>query len=123
MAKSSLKKRFSFLVYQDNEIPRYYRVNPWRTRLYLFILPVITLLALLSILGVGVYFKQIREYARSKEPEIFQKLRDKNNELTKEVQDLKELSTQLENKLGKANGSADSSGVHALRTISDTSRS
>lgn len=114
MANSSLKKRFSFLVYQDNEIPKYYKVNPWRTRVYLFILPAITLLSILSILGVGVYFKQIREYARSKEPEIFQELRDKNKELTKKVNELTTLSSTLESKLGQASGSADSSGIHAL---------
>lgn len=114
MAGSSLKKRFSFLVYQDNQIPKYYKLNPWRTRLYLFILPTITLLSILSILAVGVYFKQIREYARSKEPEIFQQLRDKNTNLTKKVGELSTLTSTLENKLGQSLGNADLSGVHAL---------
>lgn len=109
-----LKKRLSFLVYHENETPKYYSVNPWRTKIYLFILPSITLLAILSILGVGVYFKQIREYARKKEPEIFQKLRDKNDELTSRVSELTTLTSTLEGKLSQSSGSADESGVHAL---------
>ena len=114
MANSSLKKQFSFLVYQDNEIPKYYKVNPWRTKIYLFVLPSITLLSILAILGVGVYFKQIREYARKKEPEIFQQLRDKNDQLTAKVGELTALSSTLEAKLGQASGGAEASGVHAL---------
>lgn len=114
MLKSSFKKRFSFLVYQDNEIPKYYKLNPWRTRVYLFILPTITLLSILAILGVGVYFKQIREYARKKEPEIFQQLRDKNAQLVSKVTELTTLSSTLENKLAQSSGSAETSGIHAL---------
>lgn len=114
MLSSSFKKRFSFLVYQDNKIPKYYKVNPWRTKLYLFILPTITLLSILSILGVGVYFKQIREYARKKEPEIFQQLRDQNAQLTAKVDELTGLTSTLENKLAQSSGSAEVSGVHAL---------
>ena len=74
MMKATDSKKISFVLYEDEISPRFYEINKNFAKLILFGLPTLTLIVILLLTGVGVYFKQIQTMAQRKEPKIIREL-------------------------------------------------
>lgn len=96
-AKSSNK--LSFILYKNKSVPRYYQLDKGFMRLFFYGLPVITLISILIAGGLLVYFKQIREMAKRKEPAIIQELKQTKTELLAKVEEVQATNKILQKKL------------------------
>lgn len=98
MNKSSHNK-LSFVLYDSQSSPRFFEIKKSVLRLIMFGLPVITFISLLlSALGI-IYFQQIRQFAKQREPKIISELRDEKKNLQLQVSNLESLRDQLQNKI------------------------
>ncbi|WP_372651482.1 hypothetical protein, partial [Halobacteriovorax sp.] len=73
--------KMSFLIYDDKKGPVFLNTNRFALKFTLYVLPIITIISILVIIGGSVYFKQIREMARRKEPAVIKELKATNSEL------------------------------------------
>ena len=105
------KKKFSFLFYKEKDVPQFYEVHKGFFKFFLYGLPIITLSCLILITGLLVYFKQIREVAKRKEPAVIRELKLKNLELEKGIKVATNARLSLEKKLVS---SASSSGLKTM---------
>ncbi|OUR97035.1 hypothetical protein A9Q84_11930 [Halobacteriovorax marinus] len=92
-------KKLSFLLYDEKKGPIFIRTDKRKLKFILYFLPIVTIVSMLIILAGSVYFKQIREMARRKEPATIKTLKLKNIELTAKVSDLESLNAKFEKKL------------------------
>jgi len=106
-------KKLSFLLYDDQKGPVFISTDKRKLKFVLYFLPIVTILSLLIIIAGSVYFKQIREMARRKEPATIKILKSKNIELTSQVVELKKINTSFEKKL-----SAGTAGSTKFATLS-----
>lgn len=89
----------SFLIYDDKKGPVFLNTNRFALKFTLYVLPIITIISILVIIGGSVYFKQIREMARRKEPAVIKELKATNSELQDQVNQLQTLNQSFEKKL------------------------
>lgn len=106
-------KKLSFLLYDEHKGPVFISTDKRKLKFVLYFLPIVTIIAMLIILAGSVYFKQIREMARRKEPATIKILKSKNTELTTRVEELQKLNTSFEKKL-----SAGTAGASKFATLS-----
>ncbi len=97
--KSNQSKKVSFVLYEDELSPRFYEINKGFAKFILFGLPTVTLLVILMLTGVGVYFKQIQSMAQRKEPKIIKELKLEKDELVAQNQQLSLERDGLKSKL------------------------
>lgn len=96
----SLKKgKFSFLIYDENGLPKYFSISKITLKSLIYGLPFITLICLLGVLSFLVYFKQIRAVVMRKEPQIITDLKSKNSKL---ITDKLKLETLVEKLVQKS---------------------
>ncbi|ATH07541.1 hypothetical protein BIY24_06160 [Halobacteriovorax marinus] len=91
--------KMSFLIYDDKKGPVFLNTNRFALKFTLYVLPIITVLSILVIIAGSVYFKQIREMARRKEPAIIKELKATNAELNSQLQQISALNQEFEQKL------------------------
>lgn len=97
--KSTASKKVSFVLYEDEISPRFYEINKNFARFILFGLPTVTLIVILMLTAVGVYFKQIKSLAQRKEPKIIRVLKKDKQELISQTQQLMLERNRLKSKL------------------------
>lgn len=97
--KTTSSKKVSFVLYEDEVSPRFYEINKNFARFILFGLPTLTLLVILMLTAVGVYFKQIQSLAQRKEPKIIRELKEEKQELISQTQQLVIERDRLKSKL------------------------
>lgn len=114
MKSKSIKRKLSFVLYEDNVPPRYYEMSKQLLRFLLYGLPTITLVSLLIVASGGVYFKQIQKLAQRKEPAIIKLLKSEKAELLKKEQELSLDNTALQKKLAQGVSSKSGLGFLAL---------
>lgn len=101
MMKATDSKKISFVLYEDEISPRFYEINKNFAKLILFGLPTLTLIVILLLTGVGVYFKQIQTMAERKEPKIIKELKAEKKELIIQNEQMSLERDRLKNKLAK----------------------
>lgn len=102
MNPKSTAQKLSFVLYEKNLPPRFYEVKKSTFRFYFVYFPVLTGILLVCLLGVIIYFKQIRSYIKLKEPAIIGSLKTENAKIKKSYKDLRTQVVQLEQKLAKS---------------------
>ena len=98
--------KLSFILYKNKNVPRFYEVEKASFRLFFYGLPIVTLISILIAGSLLVYFKQIREMAKRKEPAIIRELNVKNAALAEKVEEVQKTNKVLEKKL--VTGASDS---------------
>ncbi len=93
------KDKLSFILYKNRNVPRFYEVEKGSFRLFLYGLPTLTIISILITASLLVYFKQIREMAKRKEPAIILELKNKSLALQEKVEDVQKTNAILEKKL------------------------
>ncbi len=97
--KSTNSKKVSFVLYEDELSPRFYEINKNFAKFLLFGLPTVTLIVILILTAVGVYFKQIQTLAQRKEPKIIREHKEEKNELISQNQQISLERDRLKTKL------------------------
>ncbi len=97
--KSTNSKKVSFVLYEDELTPRFYEINKNFAKFLLFGLPTVTLIVILLLTAVGVYFKQIQTLAQRKEPRIIRELKEEKSELLSQNQQVSLERDRLKSKL------------------------
>jgi hypothetical protein len=92
-------KKLSFLLYDEKKGPVFVKTDKGLLKFTLYALPVVTLVALIVVLAGSVYFKQIAEMARRKEPAIIKDLKAKNAKLATQLTQVTQLNNEFEKKL------------------------
>lgn len=100
------KDKLSFILYKNKNVPRFYEVEKGSFRLFLYGLPIVTIISILISASLLVYFKQIREMAKRKEPAIILELKNKSLALQERVEEVLKTNSILEKKL--VTGASDS---------------
>jgi len=97
--KATNSKKISFVLYEDELSPRFYEINKAFAKFILFGLPTFTLIVILILTAVGVYFKQIQTMAQRKEPKIIRELKSEKEELITQNQQMSYERDMLKKKL------------------------
>ena len=92
-------KKLGFLVYENSESPKYFELKKSYFKFLLMGLPTLSFISVIALILCGLYFKQIREMARRKEPAIIKELRDERDQLSFKLKESENLSLTLQNKL------------------------
>jgi hypothetical protein len=98
-------KKLSFLVYENSESPKYFELKKSYFKFILMGLPSISFVSIVALVFCAIYFKQIREMARRKEPAIIKELRSERNSLALKLDVSEKLSITLQDKLANSTGS------------------
>ena len=93
------KNKLSFILYKNKKIPRFFQIDKGFFSFFYYGLPLVTLIAVLTTGSLLVYFKQIREMAKRKEPALIKELKLKNLSLKEKVLEVQVTSKILERKL------------------------
>lgn len=101
-------KKLSFLLYDEKKGPIYVTTDKGLLKFTLYTLPILIIIALIIIILGSVYFKEIREMARRKEPAIIKELKSDNLALTQKIEELKKDNMAFEQKLAKGVGDSKS---------------
>ncbi|MEC7275897.1 MAG: hypothetical protein VXV96_06220 [Bdellovibrionota bacterium] len=113
MAESNSKK-LSFVLYEENNPPRYYHINKAFLRFVIYGLPSAALICIVLLATGGVYFEQIQRLAQRKEPAIIKKLKDEKDQLIKANLVIQKERDQLEKKLSEGVDTSSGLGFLAL---------
>ncbi|MBL6991654.1 MAG: hypothetical protein ISR65_17870 [Bacteriovoracaceae bacterium] len=97
---TSTNNKLSFILYQKNQLPKYFEINKTFLRLLLVGVPLISLIMLITLLVAGFYFKELTIRAKSTIVPTITKLTKANDLLQKQIATSKEFSQQLQQKLG-----------------------
>ena len=92
-------KKLSYLLYDDKKGPVFVTTNKGLLKFTFYVLPVITFISLILVIAGSVYFKQIAEMARRKEPAIIKELKKTNLSLSTKLTEVEELNKTFEKKL------------------------
>lgn len=98
-------KKLSFLLYDENKGPIFVKTDKGLLKFTLYALPIVTLLSLVVVIIGSVYFKQIAEMARRKEPAIIKELKQKNLALSTKLSQVTQLNSEFEKKLSSSTSS------------------
>lgn len=93
------KDKLSFILYKNKKVPSFFEIDKGFLNFFYYGLPLITLIALFGAGSLLVYFKQIREVAKRKEPAIIKELKIKNMALKETIIEAQVTSKTLERKL------------------------
>jgi hypothetical protein len=107
METRTSSKKLGFLVYEAENAPRYYEIKKSLLKFIIYGLPLTTLVLLAVVLMGSVYFEQISERAKRKEPVIIKELRDNVSDLENRLAETQVLTKNLEDRLAKGDTSTD----------------
>lgn len=112
--KAKNPNKLSFILYEENNAPKYFEVKKSFLKFILVGLPIVAL-ASLAVVAIGtVYFKQIKTMAERKEPKIIAELRTENETLKAKQEELVLLTKELENRLAAPASGDEVSGLASL---------
>jgi hypothetical protein len=104
---ASLKDKISFILYEDNRIPRYLQFSRGTYNFFFHAPIVLFTISLLILAGSYFYISNIEQYVRSREPKIIKELQGKNNILALRANELeatiKELTEKLNTPIASSN--------------------
>lgn len=106
------KKKLSFIIYDENQAPRYYELSKGLLRFIVFVLPTLALISILITIAGFLYFKQIRHFAQMKEPQIISDLKQEIVTLKEQTASLDKERESLLVKLGQ--GTKDATSLESL---------
>lgn len=115
--KALAKDKFSFIVYEGENTPRYFEIKKVAIRLLFFGLPFITVASLIVTLAMLIYFKELRNSALRKEPEVIKELKERTQELEGKLEQVALLNKEFETKL---TSSSVGSGLTKLSLFKNT---
>ncbi len=107
METRTSSKKLGFLVYEAENAPRYYEIKKSLLKFILYGLPLATLILLGIVLLGSMYFEQISERAKRKEPAIIKELRENVASLEGQLSESQVLTKNLEERLAKGDTSTD----------------
>jgi hypothetical protein len=105
------REKLSLVIYEHDRRPRFFELSKASYRTLLIGLPLVTMIALLALGSVLIYFREIRAVAMRKEPQIIQSLKDEKLRLQAREQELIFTNKELETKL--ATTDIDAEGLSA----------
>jgi hypothetical protein len=105
------REKLSLVIYEHDQRPKFFELSKSSYRLLLLSLPIITMVSLVALASILIYFREIRAVAMRKEPQIIQSLRDDKTKLELREQELLVTNKELETKL--ATTDIDSEGLTA----------
>ncbi len=105
-------KSIGVMLYRPQKGPRYFEINKTLLKWLLYAPPTLTFICIIGLLVSFSYFKSLRYLAEKKEPEIFSKLRDENNELSINLSESENIIKSLEQKLSKTDISSSNEFSH-----------
>lgn len=107
----SQPEKLSLVLYEEHHRPRYFELSRTTVRVLMYGLPFITLISLAGLLGVAYYLKENHAQAMRKEPQVILSLREENQRLMEEKEELVQTTKNLETKL--ATTDIDTEGLSA----------
>jgi len=107
METRTSSKKLGFLVYEAENAPRYYEIKKSLLKFILYGLPLVTMVLLGIVLLGSLYFEQISERAKRKEPAIIKELRETVSGLETKLAETQVLTKDLEERLAKGDTSTD----------------
>lgn len=107
METRTSSKKLGFLVYEAENAPRYYEIKKSLLKFILYGLPLVTMVLLGIVLLGSIYFEQISERAKRKEPAIIKELRETVSGLETRLAETQVLTKDLEERLAKGDTSSD----------------
>ncbi len=116
---SQPSRKLGFLVYEGQQDPKYFEIKKSYFKFLLMGLPSLSFISIIALVLCGIYFKQIEEMAKRKEPAIIKDLKTKNLKLATLFQESKQLSEELQKKLvlGKTNISSEIATLDLFKAI------
>lgn len=96
---SKKHETISLIVYENETIPYLKHINPKIYKFFLYGPTIISLIAILVIIGAMVYVKNIEKVVRNKEPEIIKVLRTENSLLKEKAEELNILNKEFTKKI------------------------
>jgi hypothetical protein len=97
---TKVKNKVSLIVYDEKESPKYLEISRTGLKFIFFGLPALSIVCLVLLLGMTIYFKQIKTMAERKEPTEILRLKNLNAELTAEKAALATSQEELLLRLG-----------------------
>jgi hypothetical protein len=107
METRTSSKKLGLLVYEAENAPRYYEIKKSLLKFIIYGLPIVTLILLGIVLAGSLYFEQISERAKRKEPIIIKNLRENVLALESSLEESQKLTQDLEERLAKGDTSTD----------------
>jgi hypothetical protein len=120
MKLTTPSKKLSFLVYENSESPKYFELKKSYFKFILMGLPSISFISIIALIFCGIYFKQIREMARRKEPAIIEKLRSERDGLAVKLKESNGLNINLQNKLASTTVTSSTVDISTLDLFKKT---
>jgi hypothetical protein len=99
MNNQAAKDKVSFILYEENKIPRYHQFKPQVYKFLIYGPTILTMFSILVLIGTFFYTKNVEKHVRSKEPEIIRALRTENSLLKERTSELSVLNKELTQKL------------------------
>lgn len=102
----SKSNMYNFILYKNKlSPPRYFKINKFKFKFFLYGLPIITITSLIITVSGLTHLKALRQIVKKREPQIFSELRESNQKAKQQISNLKKLTFSLEEKLGKVDTS------------------
>ncbi|MFG1483364.1 hypothetical protein ACRXCV_07565 [Halobacteriovorax sp. GFR7] len=105
-SSSKAKNNLSFILYENNKVPRYLQLSPREYKAILYVPVVLTVFSIFALAGSYFYTKNIEKLIKAKEPLIIKNLRDENSTLAQKNTELTTLNLDLTNRLANETISA-----------------
>lgn len=118
--KALAKDKFSFIVYEGENTPRYFEIKKAAIRFLFFGLPFITVASLIVTLAMVIYFKELRNSALRKEPGVIKELKERNLELEQKLEQVALLNKEFESKLTSSTSASTGAGLSKLSLFRTT---
>ncbi|OIQ17046.1 MAG: hypothetical protein BM556_12585 [Bacteriovorax sp. MedPE-SWde] len=99
MNTKAAKDKVSFILYEDNKIPRYHQFKPQVYKFLIYGPTILTMFSVLVLVGTYFYTKNVEKHVRSKEPEMIKLLRTENALVKERSSELTILNKRLTQKL------------------------
>lgn len=104
------KDTISLILYSDGKAPRYYQLKKSLAKWLLTLLPAASFVSLIVASCFIIYFNEIRNAAKRKEPVIIKELRESKRELENQITTLTNEKNVLQNKINAGVSSDDGPG-------------
>lgn len=96
---NTANNKLAFILYEEKNPPKYFEVKKSTLRFILFGMPIVTLICIVTISLIFIYFKHIENQLKKKEPVVIQALKENQRVLEKKGVELNTLNNQLQKKL------------------------
>jgi hypothetical protein len=97
--KTENSSKLSFILYEQESAPKYFEVSKRYLQALIVGLPLISLISIISVMGLLIYFKNIKHSLQLREPKIIEALKKENDVLKKEKSAFLIQNTNLQKKL------------------------